>query len=55
MTTVAQTGVDDRATPGPRLLLGAPIAADIRAAVRADVATFAAETGRAPIFSCIQN
>lgn len=48
MTTAAQAGVGDAAEPGPRLLLGAPIAADIRAAVRDDVAAFASEIGRAP-------
>jgi methylenetetrahydrofolate dehydrogenase (NADP+)/methenyltetrahydrofolate cyclohydrolase len=36
------------AEPGPRLLLGAPIAADIRAAVHADVDAFTAEAGRPP-------
>jgi len=48
VTTAAQAGVGDAAEPGPRLLLGAPIAADIRAAVRDDVAAFASEIGRAP-------
>lgn len=48
MTTTARTGVGDPAEPGPRLLLGAPIAADIRSAVEADVVVFREMYGRAP-------
>jgi methylenetetrahydrofolate dehydrogenase (NADP+)/methenyltetrahydrofolate cyclohydrolase len=51
VTSTAPTGLGDPAEPaepGPRLLLGAPIAADIRASVEADVMAFREMHGRAP-------
>jgi methylenetetrahydrofolate dehydrogenase (NADP+)/methenyltetrahydrofolate cyclohydrolase len=48
VTIPTQASVGEPAPPGPRLLLGAPIAADIRAAVRDDVAAFSTASGRAP-------
>jgi methylenetetrahydrofolate dehydrogenase (NADP+)/methenyltetrahydrofolate cyclohydrolase len=50
VTTDAPAGAADRAsdTPEPRLLLGGPIAATIRAGIADDVAAFTREHGRPP-------
>lgn len=44
---------ESRDEVGPRLLLGAPIAAEIRADVKADVAAFARRRGRAPTLAVV--
>ncbi len=52
MTAVGEVAIGEDIGPppahGPRLLLGGPIATDIRAAVAADVIAFAKEHGRPP-------
>ncbi len=46
-------GVVASVAQGPRLLLGAPIAAEIRSSVRQDIATFVARRGYAPTLAIV--